>query len=144
MGAAKEKIFIGIIAFSVIYGGIFVRLTDNRYNKTEEASSTFINGAFLGKGMSVKGLPCGSTIATEGSMLYFFVNDSSTIQFDFKSRIKSVGFDSTCIMITVSDSVYRIPFNAGKTLPSSMATEIPPIPIASVSLFSQSAPPAEK
>lgn len=139
MSFSKENIFVTIVALIVLVGGIHVRMTDLRYTgDTKGSAPLYSNKLVFGKDMSLRRLPSGSKIATGGTMLYFFINDARTLQFDFKSAIKNIMIDSISISVAVQDSIYTIPLS-GNAASNRFMTEIQPIPIAALKLFSQGA-----
>ncbi len=139
MKVNKENIFVIIITLLVVAGSVRERISDIRYADNAPETGTIVGKKIiLGKDMDIQGLSSGSTIATGGSIMYFFANDSCAIKYDFKSKIKLVNFDSSCISVTVQDSTYYISFENEQPLPAQFATEIAPIPIAALKLFAQS------
>lgn len=144
MDFTKENIFVVLITILVVSGGVYIRLSDKKYKTGKDDSSSIAKvSPVIGKGMTIRGVSCGSAVATEGAMMYLLVNDSCTIQYDFKSKIKSVSFNDYGVEVAVSDTIYNIPYEANNAVPNKFATSVPPIPVASLSLFSQSVTAAE-
>lgn len=144
MEISKENIFVIVITLLVIAGGVHVRISDKRYKSSKSESGSIADShPIIGKDMAVQGLSCGSAVATEGSMMYLFINDTCTVQYDFKSKIRSVNFDDDGVSVAVSDTIYHISYNADSTTPSNFASPVPPIPVASLNIFSHSVITAE-